>query len=89
MMGEHICGGADAGPAPAGGGGGGLAMANLLPTAKSIQDRIGGVVDTFMPIGKSVHDKIGAIPPVDTAIASESHTVSALCFGPMMLMSSI
>lgn len=79
MMGDHICGGAGAGaapapapaPAPAATGGGGLGMGNLLPSAKSIQERLGGVVDTFLPVGKSVHDKIGAIPPVDTAIASE------------------
>lgn len=85
MMGEHICAGggpgADAAPAPAGGGGGGLAIANLLPSAKSIQERLGGVVDTFMPIGKSVHDKIGAIPPVDTAIASKLTT--KLCNRPL------
>lgn len=79
MMGDHICGGAGAGAAPAPapaatGGGGGLGMGNLLPSAKSIQERLGGVVDTFLPVGKSVHDKIGAIPPVDTAIASESDT---------------
>lgn len=79
-MGDHICGGAGAGaaagaapaPAPPATGGGGLGMGNLLPSAKSIQERLGGVVDTFLPVGKSVHDKIGAIPPVDTAIASES-----------------
>lgn len=85
-MGDHICGGAGAnagaGAAPASAaaaatGGGGLAMANLLPTAKSIQERLGGVVDTFLPVGKSVHDKIGAIPPVDTAIASKFITVSS------------
>lgn len=80
MMGDHICGGAGGGaaptpaPAPAATGGGGLGMGNLLPSAKSIQERLGGVVDTFLPVGKSVHDKIGAIPPVDTAIASESET---------------
>lgn len=83
MMGDHICAGAAPGappvpaPVPAASGGG-LGMANLLPTAKSIQERLGGVVDTFMPIGKSVHDKIGAIPPVDTAIASESTAVAKL-----------
>lgn len=81
MMGDHICagGGDDAAPspaptpapAPAGGGAGGLGMSNFLSTAKNLQERLGGVKDTFMPVGKSVHDKIGAIPPVDTATASE------------------
>lgn len=83
-MGDHICGGAGAGaappppPPPAAAGGGGLGMGNFLTSAKNIQERLGGVVDTFLPVGKSVHDKIGAIPPVDTAIASESNTQYSL-----------
>lgn len=78
MMGDHLCmaGGAPAqaaaaAPAPA---------AEAPPAAKSggflggLLGGGGGLMDTFMPLGKSVHDKIGAIPPVDTAIASESTT---------------
>lgn len=56
-------------------------MGSLLPT--SIQERLGGVVDTFMPVGRSVHDKIGAIPPVDTAMASESITFPAPAGRPL------
>ncbi|CAN8106091.1 unnamed protein product [Discula destructiva] len=63
MMGDHICGGAGPKPAPI-----------SIPTAKNVQERLGGVVDTFMPIGRSVHDKIGAIPPVDTAMANRSYS---------------
>lgn len=78
MMGEHICAVDKAAPAPARApqptsapaqGGSGFSIGNLIPT--SIQERLGGVADTFMPLGGSVHDKIGAIPPVDTAMASE------------------
>lgn len=78
MMGDHLC----EGPGGAGGAAAAAPPSTVPATAQAPAKTGGGLLggllggggllDTFMPVGKSVHDKIGAIPPVDTAIASES-----------------
>lgn len=46
----------------------------------------GPAANTFMPLGNSVHDKIGAIPPVDTAMASESRLLCLRQLGRIILI---
>lgn len=94
MMGDHLCkgpGDAGAPPAPAPAPAAQTAAAPAKPGVGGLLGGLlggGGLLDTFMPVGKSVHDKIGAIPPVDTAIASESSAMTMTTTTTMIIIMS-